>query len=416
MKINFRSPYFAMSLVIAMYVIKVFLKIGIGLKINSVSIYSDGLHNLADIFEALLVIFAIYLSRQPESSKYPIGKSSIEALGSLLIGIVVVFIGGDFLLKSLLGLLTYFNLAGFFTTFLQQFMDVPARINLGGSGTLIVILLIFSVITSWIVSYVEINTGKKKNHQSLVSDGRETFADSFIEMAVLVGVIGVFFKMFYLDYIFGIVVAIVILRTGIEMLRTSFGNLLQKSINQEEIQKIREILLKTKGVESVGEEGFERVMAYRLGKFTFISMKIYVSFALSQEGFYLMKKAIQQKIKETITGSEIKIYFRHGVVAEKARRAIIPVNRPSKNPLNAFIEEDFAKAKDFYIADLKGDRIVSVNEHRNNFKSYEEIIEFVKRKRIDVVYYVNEDKKLEKLLPKVKFEKTSFLIFKDMFH
>ncbi len=410
------SPYFCMTIVIIAYIIKISVKFFIAAKVSSVSVYSDALHNLSDIFEALLVIFAIYLAKQPETSKYPIGKSSIESIGSLLIGILLLFIGVTFFLKSLLGIFVYFNILPFVSSILMHIVDVPAKINLTNNAFLTISLIAGSVILSWIVSLYQIRTGKKTNHDSLISDGKETLSDSFVELAVLIGIIGVFIGLEYLDYVFGTLVSIIILKTAGGIVKNSGENLLQKSINQKEIKDIEKIIHQTKGVEGFDEKGEDRIMAYKLGKFVFIFIKVYISPLLSQQGFYMLKKALKKTIDDALPESDVRIYLRQSVKPEPFKRAIIPICKKQKNPLNAFIEEDFSNAESFYIVDLIGERIVNVKQQENNFKNKKQIAEFIKRKRADIIYMVKKDKTLENLLPNIKIEKTNFLIFRNLFH
>jgi cation diffusion facilitator family transporter len=415
-KINFSSPYFCMTIVIIAYIIKISVKFFIAAKISSVSVYSDALHNLSDVLEALLVIFAIYLARQPETAKYPIGKSSIESIGSLLIGTILFILGISFFLKSILGIFIYFNILPFVSNLLLHIVDMPARIDLSNNAFLVMFLIAGSVILSWTVSLYQIRTGKKTKHDSLISDGKETLSDSFVELAVLIGIIGVFLGLGYLDYIFGTLVSIIILKTAGGIVKSSGENLLQKSINQQEIKEIKKIIHQTKGVEGFDEKGEDRIMAYRLGKFVFIFIKVYISPSLSPQGFYMLKKAIKKRIDDAIPESNVRIYLRQSVKPEKIKRAIIPVCKKDKNPLNAFIEEDFSNAESFYIVDLVGERIVSVKQEKNRFKNKEEIAEFIKRKRADIIYTVKRDRSLENLLPNIKIERTNFLIFRNLFH
>ena len=415
-KIDFTSPYVTMSLVVLMYIIKAILKISIGSSINSVSIYSDGLHNLADLFEAGLLIFAIYLSKQPENQKYPLGKSSIESIGSFIIGLAIVFLGITFLLKSVLGLLIYFNYLPFLVGLLKLVTSPPAIINPGSHPILIIIVILFSIVFAWIVAAYEISVGKKKNHQSMVADGKETLADSFVEIAVLIGIIGALFGLYYLDFLFGILVAAVMLNTAKGVLSDSLGNLLQKSIDEKDFVKIKGILKESKGIESFEENDDDKLMAFKLGKFIFVSAKVYVLPSLTSEGFYYLRKGVSQRIKDLFPELEVRVFLKERTIKENPTRAIIPVNTVTKNKLDSFIEEDFTKAKRFFIVDLLGERIVSVKEEENKFKNISELAEFLEKKRVDVIYYVNIDKKLKSLLPNVLYNKTNFLTFKDLFH
>jgi cation diffusion facilitator family transporter len=415
-KINFSSPYVCMSLVIIMYIIKVIIKLSIGSNINSLAIYSDGLHNLADAFEAGLIIFAIYLSKQKESNKYPLGKSSIESLGSFLIGLVILYLALGFLLKSALGLFIYFNKFPVLIELLKKFVEVPPRIDLGTSPVIVIGLLCFSIALAWFFSWYEISTGKRKRHPSLIADGKETLADSFVELAVLMGVIGALFGLFYLDYIFGIVVSLVMLKTSRDVLSESLGNLLQKSIEIQKLSEIKRILNETKGIEDFEKKDKDRLIAYKLGRFVFISIKVYVQPSLSSEGFYYLRKGLSERIKELFKDSEVRVYIKESILKEIPNRAVIPVKNISSKKLNSFIEEDFIKSKSFFIVDLKGERIISVKQKDIIFNNYDEIKDFLRIKRIDTVYYVKKDKKLEDMNPNIKFKKTNFLIFKDLFH
>jgi len=82
------------------------------------------------MIEAMLVIFAVYISKQPETRNYPIGKSSIESIGSLLIGLVLFIIGAIFLLKAILGLLLFFDIFPLLSSILLYVVKVPEKVDI----------------------------------------------------------------------------------------------------------------------------------------------------------------------------------------------------------------------------------------------------------------------------------------------
>ena len=108
---NWKSPYFCMAAVLVMYIIKASLKLWAGTIVGSISITSDAIHNIADFLEAAFILYVLWTAKRPENAKYPIGRSSIESIGSFLIGIVLLIIGLEFVLKSILGLFIHFSLA-----------------------------------------------------------------------------------------------------------------------------------------------------------------------------------------------------------------------------------------------------------------------------------------------------------------
>jgi cation diffusion facilitator family transporter len=415
-KIDFRSPYVCMTIVLIMYLIKVCLKIIIGMKINSVSLYGDGFHNLSDIFEALMVMFALYISKRPENAKYPLGKSSIEGISSLFIGGALLFISFNFFLKSILGILIYTGFLPQISTWMATIISAPEAIDFGSNALLVILVIIFSIIFSWIVSWYQITTGRKGNHLSLVADGKETLSDSFVETAVLIGLLGASIGFGYLDYVCSFVISILMFRTSKGILKDSIGNLLQVSIDEKQFAEIKRIFSETKGIEDYEKMDDDRLMAFKLGKFVFVSAKVYVSPSLTSEGIYSMRKGISQKIKNMLKDSEVRVYIKEKVFQEKPGRVIIPIEETSNDLFESFIYEDFFKAKGYYLVDVYGERIITVRKYNNNFKTREDLANFISTKMVDKAYFVKEDKKMEKLLPNVIFEKTYFLIFQDMFH
>jgi len=415
-KIDFRSPYVCMTVVLIMYIIKVFLKIIIGSSINSISLYGDGVHNLSDIFEAVLVMFALYVSKRPENAKYPLGKSSIENIGSLLIGLALLSVSVNFFFKSILGFFLYMSIFPQITTLLSTFVSIPEAINFGNNALAVISVIVLSILASWFVSWYQISTGKKRNHVSLIADGKETFSDSIVEIAVLAGLVGSFLGLSYLDYIFSFVISIFMFNTARGILLEAVGNLMQASIEEDKFEEIKRIFAETKGIEDYEKKDDDRLMAFKLGKFVFVSAKVYVSPSLTSEGIYAIRKGISQKIREMLNDCEVRVYIKEKVFQEKQSRAIIPIDETSSDPFTSFISEEFSKASSYYLVDVSGERIVTVRKYENNFKSKENLAEFISKKMVDMLYLVKEDKKLKSLLPKVVFEKTNFLIFQDMFH
>ncbi|NBS41926.1 hypothetical protein EBS80_04705, partial [bacterium] len=78
----FRTAYGVMTVVLVQYVVKVTLKGGFGAAMHSPVFTGDAWHGASDIFQALLVIFGIWLSRRPPNRDYPLGWRSLDTLGS----------------------------------------------------------------------------------------------------------------------------------------------------------------------------------------------------------------------------------------------------------------------------------------------------------------------------------------------
>jgi len=71
------------------------------------------------------------------------------------------------------------------------------------------VFIAISMMLSWFIAWYEISTGKKRGHPSIVADGKETLSDSFVELTVLGGIVGIAMGLPYLDYIIGIAVSVI---------------------------------------------------------------------------------------------------------------------------------------------------------------------------------------------------------------
>ncbi|MBY0358500.1 MAG: cation diffusion facilitator family transporter [Candidatus Obscuribacterales bacterium] len=246
---RFRDPIFVMGLVALMYVVKAVLKITVGQMINSPMIAGDGFHNIADLFEAAAVITVIVVARRPSTVDYPFGRKNIEFFASLAIGASLLYMSFQFTVESLVGLLA---MKPALDEIVRGYVSLPAYQPLVMSTkTLPWVLAVTagSTALSVIVSRYQISVGRSSGHASLVADGEETASDGRIEAVTFVGVIAEYlFHAPWLEYPLGLVVAVLIGRTGFELFRSAWRVLLQHSLGEERESKIKEICLATPGI------------------------------------------------------------------------------------------------------------------------------------------------------------------------
>lgn len=267
---NVGNPIFVMVIVAAMYVLKSIVKITLGTAINSPMLTGDGLHNIADIFEALAVILVIKVSMRPPSERYAYGRKNIEFVSAGAIGLGLIGMAVLFTVKSVTGIL-----AGFpdIDTAVRSFIPLPAFEPLIMSPShfpWVVAVTAGSVALSWFVSRYQITVGKKTGHDSLIADGEETASDGRIELVALVGVLAEYiFHAPWIEYPLGIVIAYLIFRTGNELLQKAWHVLLQHSIGIEHDQEIRRILSTSPGVKSV-----ESVKTFQVGRIAVIHLTV----------------------------------------------------------------------------------------------------------------------------------------------
>lgn len=256
------NPIFVMGVVALMYIVKAVVKISLGTTINSPMLTGDGLHNIADIFEALAVIAVIKISMRPPSERYAYGRKNIEFVSAGAVGLGLIGMALLFTVKSVTGILHEFPSID---AAVRAFLPLPTHEPLIMSAAhfpWVVAVTAGSVILSLFVSRYQIRVGKKTGHDSLIADGQETASDGRIEMVALVGVLAeYFFHAPWLEYPLGILIAVLIFRTGKELWLKAWHVLLQHTIGVEHDQEIRRTLSTTHGVATT-----ESVKTFQVGR------------------------------------------------------------------------------------------------------------------------------------------------------
>lgn len=255
------TSYGVMAVVIAMYLVKVVAKVGFGSSMHSPMVEGDGWHNGSDIFQALAVIAGVYLARRPPSKEYPFGWVSLDALVALAIAFALAIAAfANVLVPSLTGILT--------TAFPDggSWWGVPrgfqaSRLSAGPNVLAAVLIMFASAGVSVAVSRYQVRVGTATGHASVVADGEETMSDGKIEALAAAGLVVQFATgLAWLEYLFGLAMAAIMLKTAYEIFENGRDMLFNRSLGVLVDSGIRSAATSTPGVHTTLS-----VLAYRRG-------------------------------------------------------------------------------------------------------------------------------------------------------
>ena len=74
------------------------VKIITGLIGKSSALIADGIHSFSDLSTDFIAIIGNYLSRKPADEKHPYGHGKIEYITSIIISLVILFLGGTIII------------------------------------------------------------------------------------------------------------------------------------------------------------------------------------------------------------------------------------------------------------------------------------------------------------------------------
>ncbi len=236
-RIRWSSPYVTMMVVLAMYVVKATAKLVIGSWVHSPVISGDGMHNVADFFEAVFVIVGVFIATRPPNGKYPFGRKNVESILEVMIGLGLAVAMCVVAKDAVLGIIRSMHAASAGPdTFTPDSLRMGPRYFWWVTGVMFV-----SACISVGIGMYEVATGKASGRSSIIADGKETLVDSGIEFTALVGILCEYrWNAPWIEYPLALGVAFLMAKTAWELTSRGLDGLLQRSLGPTIESALRE--------------------------------------------------------------------------------------------------------------------------------------------------------------------------------
>ncbi len=201
-----------------------------GITGHSNAMISDAIHSFSDVVSTIIVIIGIKISSKKEDRDHQYGHERFENVASIILAFLLFITG------VLIGINGINNIR------LNKYV-IPTTLPL-------IAALISIIVKEWMYWYT-INISKKYNSDSLKADAWHHRGDAFSSIGSLIGIYATIKGLKYMDLIASIIIAIIIIKTAIEIFIEGINKMLDKSCNKETTINIENIVLKTKGVLSI---------------------------------------------------------------------------------------------------------------------------------------------------------------------
>lgn len=347
------------------------LKLIFGIFSNSLALQADAFDNLTDLVMAIAALVGILYSNKKPNEKFPYGYYKIENIVSLIISIVIFF--------------TAFNIIQQSITEMSSFVGgAPKTINI---SPIIIIFLIISLISSILLTIYLKFVGRKTGSPIVESQGSEKLFDNLISSSVLLGFIGAFFNLYILDSIIGLLIALFIIKGGLDIFVNSTKTLLDAVIDFENKKELYELIESFPRVNAI--EHFE-VRSY--GKYLFLEADISLNQDLPLSKIEKLKRKLTEDIKSKFPKIFKVIIITQVQPMEKVKIAV-PVSQ--NNGLKSEIAPHFGEAPYFAFLELQEKDLskleIQSNKHANLEKRKGiEISDWLCSEKIDTLYLKKE--------------------------
>ncbi|MBR5343523.1 MAG: cation transporter [Oscillospiraceae bacterium] len=177
----------------------------VGLTSHSIAIVMDAVNNLSDAASSVITIVGTKLAGKEADRKHPFGYGRIEYLSAMLISMLVLYAG--------------------VTAFVESVKKIihPETPDYGAAALIIVAVAVAVKIV--LGRYVK-RVGEKVNSDSLINSGEDATLDSVISASTLAAAAIYLIFHISLEAWLGAAIALVIIKSGVEMLRDTLSKIL----------------------------------------------------------------------------------------------------------------------------------------------------------------------------------------------
>ena len=247
------------------------MKILAGIFGNSTAIIADGLHSASDIITSIGILIGNKISRKPRDEEHQYGHEKAESLVAFVLAAVLIIVAVEI---GYNGVVALFNL---------NEIQVPTLLPL--------IVALISIGVKEYQYQITIRVAKKINSSSLKADAWHHRSDALSSIAAFIGIGGAMLGFKILDPIASIIVAIVVVKVGIDILKSACDELMDSSISKQDISEIKSMIDNNQKI-----YGVKDFKSRKYGSVAYIDMSIFIDKSKTLEEAHEIADKLEKKI------------------------------------------------------------------------------------------------------------------------
>lgn len=252
-------------------------KAAVGLLSHSIAVVLDAVNNLSDALSSVITIVGTKLAAKKPDKKHPLGYGRIEYLSAMIVAAIVLYAG--------------------LTSLVESIKKIIHPETADYSIVSLVIIASAVVVKLLLGRYVK-KTGERVNSGSLIASGSDALFDAILSASVLLSAVIFMIWHISLEAWVGVVISVIIIKSGIEMMMETLDDILGKRMDRELVSAIKKTVCEDEAVS---------------GAFDLI---------LNSYGPEKLIGSIHVEVPDTMTADEIdlmerriagNVYMKHGV-------------------------------------------------------------------------------------------------------
>jgi len=206
-------------------------QIVVGVMAKSQALIADGIHSLSDLVSDFVVLFAGHHSQKDADEDHPYGHHRFETAASLALGVILLAVGAGMLWSALQKL---------------QSPDTIATVHASALWVAFAALVLKELLFRYML-----RVAKAVKSSMLVANAWHARSDAASSLVVAIGLIGNLMGYPLLDPIAALIVGFMVAKMGWSFGWDALHDLMDRAVDEQEVQAIRQTLVSTPGVAGV---------------------------------------------------------------------------------------------------------------------------------------------------------------------
>jgi len=315
------------------------LKGVIGFLFHSKVLVADAFHSGADTIAIFASAFGLWLASRKKSERFPYGLFKAETFVTLIIGGLITWAGVELVIDGY-----------------HKILFVPSGIEF---PFLPICVSIFSIIAAFFIARKEKEVGEEINSQSLIANAGESFLDIVSSIVVLAGILMAYWRIPYVEGAIIILIALLIIKLGLENFWKSLLILLDANLDKELQQKFEELIINVYGVNDVHD-----IKIRQSGPFRMVDLKFTTNPSITIYQAHEIADEIEDKIMNKFDSVE-SVFVHIEPSRHDKVKAIIPVYEI--NGMNSEVYGHFGRAPYFVVLNIEEEDVEIEDFYLNEF-------------------------------------------------
>jgi cation diffusion facilitator family transporter len=262
----------------------ILFKLIAGIITGSMCIISEAIHSLSDFLASVLTLFAVKRSSEPADKDHPFGHGKYEDISGFFEGVLILLASFYIIWESCKKIITHGTL---------EFNSTPG-----------IVVMLIAIAANLLVSSYLFAVAKKTDSVALKADAQHLSTDVYSSLGVLIGLILIKITgITLLDPLIAILVALIILKTGISIIKETLNDLLDRTLPDDDIKIIENIINDCKNI-----YGFKNLKSRKSGSTRDIDITLLCEESMSIKECHEICDILEAKIQEVLPNTLITIH------------------------------------------------------------------------------------------------------------